>query len=214
MTRRPDHDDIIPAIDVVLLTLHAGALHVLVVRRDRAPFEGELALPGGYIHAQEDDTADDAALRVLKQKAGLVPPYLEQLYTFSGKFRDPRRWSMSVGYFALVSEGNLVVPAGVDAVLMPVDAMRQLPFDHNHIVATAVARVRSKAAYSALPCFLLPEEFTLAALHEVYEQVRGETIDLATFRRRVDGTLVVPIAGKKTAGGAHRPAQLYRAIGH
>ena len=61
-------------VDVVLLTLQDDALKVALLKRDRDPFKGVIALPGGYIHVAEDVDARDAALRVLKEKAGIEAP--------------------------------------------------------------------------------------------------------------------------------------------
>ncbi len=100
---------ILCTVDVVLLTLHEQALHVLLQRREREPFAGALALPGGFIHTEEDASAWHAAERVLAQKTGITSPYLEQLATWAGPGRDPRGWSLSVVYYALVPPG--IVPA-------------------------------------------------------------------------------------------------------
>ena len=92
--------DSIPAVictvDVVLLTLEQATLKVALVRREREPFAQALALPGGYIHTQDDVDAQASAVRVLRDKAGLESPYLEQLATFTGAVRDPRGWSVAV----------------------------------------------------------------------------------------------------------------------
>jgi len=199
----------IATVDVALFTLREGALCVLLARRDREPYAGQLALPGGFVHVDEDaDTAATAA-RVLAQKAGVARPYLEQLYTFSGKVRDPRGWSIAVAYYALVPETRLGAPAaGVE--LVHVDRLPALPFDHERIVATALYRLRGKSTYSALPAYLLPDQFTIQELHQVYQQVIGVRLDKASFRRKIeDQEIVEPVAGERR-GGAHRPAQLYR----
>ena len=57
---------LICTVDVVLLTLRDEALHVVLQKREREPFAGVLALPGGYIHPQDDSDATDAAARVLR----------------------------------------------------------------------------------------------------------------------------------------------------
>jgi 8-oxo-dGTP diphosphatase len=204
------HPSPIATVDVVLLTLKDSRLRVLLHPRDKEPFLGHDALPGGYIRVQEDEDAADAARRVLREKLGVEAPYLDQLATFSGKFRDPRGWSLSVAYFALVPEETL---GGRPSA--PVDELRSLPFDHAAIVAAAAERLRGRAGYSVLPCFLLPERFTLRQMQDVYEDVLGvgrNGIDAVVFRRKVIGTLVVPIEGETTPGGgrAGRPAQLYR----
>lgn len=197
-------------VDVVLLTLHDGALQVLLQRRERAPFEGALALPGGYIHAQQDQDAADAAARVLREKAGVESPYLEQLGTFSGPGRDPRGWSVAIAYFALVP-ATLLLPLREGQLLKAVERLPALPFDHRRIVDAAVARVRTKSQYSSLPVHLCGERFTLPQLQGVYEAVLGEAVNKVSFRRKIDELgIVEPIEGEFESGGAHRPAQLYR----
>lgn len=203
----PDHR-LICTVDIVLLTLRAGQLQVMLLKRDREPFAGALALPGGYVHASEDQDCEDAAQRVLLNKAGLQSPYLEQLASFSGPARDPRGWSVSVAYMALVPAPEPALPG---QHWLPVDRLPQLPFDHGRIVAAAAERVRNKSQYSSLPVHLCPEPFTLPQLHGIYETLLGEAINPVSFRRKMDelGTLE-PIPGAKRADGPHRPAQLFR----
>lgn len=204
---RDTTDRLICTVDVVLLTLREGALVVLLQRRERDPFKGALALPGGYVHVQEDADAQAAALRVLAGKTGLASPYLEQLASFSGPTRDPRGWSVSIAHYALLPLQNL--PAG--AVLAPVDQLPPLAFDHRQIVAAAVERVRTKSQYSSLPVYLCGERFTLPQLQAVYEAVLGEPVNKVSFRRKVEELgMLEPIEGALSSGGAHRPAQLYR----
>ncbi len=202
---------IIISVDVVLFTLSEDQLQVVVVRRDRDPYRQQLALPGGYIHAEEDGDSLAAAGRVLKEKTGLVSPYLEQLYTFSGGARDPRGWSVSIAYFALVSRETLSAQGNANFQLLPVDALPHLPFDHNRIVEFASQRLRSKSTYSALPCYLLPQDFTLTELQQTYEKILGHRLDKSTFRRKLaEQDFLEPVAGAARTG-THRPAQLYRA---
>lgn len=195
-------------VDVVLLTLQHGALQVALLRRERAPFAGALALPGGYIHTGEDADAQASAARVLREKAGLQSPYLEQLATFSGPVRDPRGWSLAVAYCALVPPELL---AAAPLTLVPVADLPALPFDHRAMVDAAVARVRSKSQYSSMPVHLCAEPFTLPQLQAVYEAVLGEPLNKVSFRRKVEElAMLEAVPGALHSGGAHRPAQLYR----
>ena len=201
---------IICTVDVVLLTLHAGELHAVLLRREREPFKHAWALPGGYIDPEADQSAWDAAARMLERKTGIASPYLEQLATFSGPARDPRGWSVSIAYYALVPAD--ILPADGDTVRrVPVARLPTLPFDHGSILQTAVSRVRSKSQYSSLPVYLCGERFTLPQLQAVYEAVLGEPVNKVSFRRKVDELgMLEPIEGELEAGKAHRPAQLYR----
>lgn len=204
-------ESIISTIDVVLLTLKNGRLCVALSRRDKEPYAGLDALPGGYIHAREDRDCLDAAVRIMLEKTGISPPYLEQLRTFAGASRDPRGWSISVAYFALVN-AELIDSAGHSGLsTTPVDELRRLPFDHNDIVETAVDRIRNKSQYSSLPCHLAGEIFTLPGLQTIYETCLGEPLNKVSFRRKMAELGVLEeVSGQTEVAGAHRPAQVYR----
>ena len=212
-------------VDVVLLTLDGDTLKVALHRRKQAPFQGCLALPGGYVHVQEDEDMADAAHRILREKTGFEPTYLEQLEVFSGPQRDPRGWSASVVFVALVPIERLreerLIEGRQTFSFHDVARLPELAFDHADQIQKAVARVRNKSAYSTLPCWLLPERFTLAELQAVYEKILGIKLSAATFRARL-GVLGesnnessknshgVLIETPEVRKGQHRPAKLYR----
>ncbi len=202
---------IICTIDIVLLTLEPGGLKAALLKRDHEPHAGALALPGGYIHELDDPDARSAALRVLDNKTGIRSPYLEQLATFSGAARDPRGWSISIAYYALVSAEIIRQSSAAGIALTSVDALPALPFDHRTIIETAVARLRSKSQYSSLPCHLAGAQFTLPQLQRIYELLMGEPLNKVSFRRKIsEMDILEPIEGGFETQGAHRPAQLYR----
>lgn len=202
---------IICTVDVVLLTLHDNRLHVALLKRDHAPFAGVLALPGGYIHAQQDADTRDAAMRTLRDKTGIASPYLEQLATFSGPGRDPRGWSISVAYYALVPNTLIDQASHPEVLMTAIDQLKGLPFDHHQIIEAALLRVRNKSSYSSLPVHLCGDTFTLPQLQGVYEAILGEAINKVSFRRKIDELdILEAVAGQLETGKAHRPAQLYR----
>ncbi len=202
---------IICTVDVVLLCLQGGVLQVALLQRDKPPFAGGYALPGGYIHPEQDTDALDAAVRMLSEKTGLSSPYLEQLGTFSGAARDPRGWSISIVYYALVP-AELIEPDRTPGLqLQPVNQLKTLPFDHKEIVLAAVDRVRNKSSYSSLPVYLCGEQFTLPRLQAVYEAILGEPINKVSFRRKMDELdMLEAVDGALESGRANRPAQIYR----
>ena len=202
---------IICTVDVVLLTIRDDCLMVAVHERENAPHQGALALPGGYVHTDIDGSAFDAAVRVLRAKAGITPPYLEQLLTFSGPARDPRGWSLSVAHYALVPVELIEAADHPGLRLLPAGAPLGLPFDHDAIIAQAVERLRNKSQYSSLPCFLGGESFTLPQLQRIYEVLMGEPLNKVSFRRKIsEMDILDAVEGQFGAAGAHRPAQLYR----
>lgn len=201
---------IICTVDVPLFTLIDGRLHVVLLRRDHEPFEGKFALPGAYIKTTDLD-AMTAASRMLAEKTGIISPYLEELRTFSGAARDPRGWSISVAHYALVSAEILISVQNDALELRDVADTAELPFDHSDIIKTALARLRTKSAYSSLPCYLAGETFTMPELRAIYERVIGEAIDKITFARKlIDLNVLELVKGSKRMGASNRPAQLYR----
>lgn len=102
------HLPVAVTVDLVLMTVTAGDLTVLLQRREEAPFPGRLALPGGFVGPQEQ--LEEAARRVLTDKAGLPEAWLEQLYTFGDPSRDPRMRIVSVAYFGLCRRNVLEAP--------------------------------------------------------------------------------------------------------
>jgi 8-oxo-dGTP diphosphatase len=201
----------IVSVDIVLLTLVDHELCTALVLRERDPHAGEWTLPGGWVHTNEDQDAYSAAVRILRSKAGIESPYLEQLQTFANRHRDSRGWSVSIAYYALIPYEQPEPVRHARLKWRSVDSIRSLPFDHLDILRTAVSRVRSKTAYSSLPVHLMPRTFTLSELQRVYEQVLGGPIDKRTFRRRIEELDVLEMAaGDRSEGGAHRPAQRSR----
>ena len=206
-----DFDRPILTVDVVLMTLVEGHLSVVLAPRAIDPFKGKPALLGGYVRVNSDADADATVARVLSEKAKLKEVYVEQLRTFSGRKRDPRGWSASIAYIALLPLERLE-QAAPGLVLKPADDPGNLPFDHNAIVVAARDRLRTKGAYSTLPARLLPPTFTLPEMQQVYEAVIGERLDQSSFRRKIaELGALEPIPGEtRRSATVRRPAQLYR----
>ncbi len=201
----------------------AATIWIPLVRRNRLPFSGSWALPGGPIPWNE--TLVDTALRALRDAVRREPGYLEQLYSFGAVERSAEAQRVvTIAYWALYGEQDLVGShtGGVEAdpaILDPnvawfsADALPDLAFDHNEIVAYALDRLRSKTEYSTVAYRFLGRSFTLAQLREVREAILGAAIDPANFRRQVLAQGHVVPTGAFTSGDSHRPARLYQFVG-
>jgi 8-oxo-dGTP diphosphatase len=205
-------------IDLVVLTIRAGRLTVLAVRRGQEPLRGRLALPGGFI--RPDEGLGQAAARELSEETGLAAGsvHLEQLASYGAQDRDPRMRVVTVAYLAL-APGLPLPAAGTDAAEAswePVDDLLDgsppgLAFDHGQILADGLERARAKLEYTPLAAAFCPPEFTVAQLRSVYEIVWGTTLDPRNFHRKATKTPgFLASAGSATAGDRGRPAQLYR----
>ncbi|KJY94386.1 NUDIX hydrolase [Pseudoalteromonas ruthenica] len=200
-------------VDSVLFTVKDADLKVLLVKRASDPFTGQWALPGGFIDIDIDHDADMTALRKLKEKTNITPQYLEQLHTYSGVSRDPRGFSVTLVYFALVAEGNASahVTTVDDVKWTSVGELQDLPvaFDHKYIVEQARQRLKQKALYSMVPVYCLPEYFTVGQFKSVIETILGKTVQRKTIIRRIEATDMLEKMDEKVRSGG-RFAQLYR----
>ena len=202
-------------VDVVIFTVRDDALHVLLVQRpdgDDEPFPGAWALPGGFVDIERDRDLEACAMRKLKEKTGVVSPYLEQLGSWGSAGRDPRGWSATHAYFALLPATTGAGTHAADAQWFPIVASKvkpRLAFDHSEILEAAVLRLRSKVEYTSLPAYLMPGEFTLPDLQRAYEIVLDRPLEKSAFRTRIlAADLIEPVARMRK--GPNRPAQLYR----
>lgn len=207
------------AVDAVLLTVEEGRLKVALHTRQNPnePEFDKLALPGGLVRISDSGGPEDANLeaavwRVLKEKTGFTPRYLEQLYVFSGRDRDPSRgWTLSLAYLALVNIEELMkIEGGVFCLYDVEDLPASIAFDHAQIIQKAVERIRGKARYSTLPCYFLPERFTLADLQDIYELLMQEKLDKSSFRRRVEAWDLLEPTEDFQRGSKGPPARYYR----
>lgn len=200
-------------VDLVILTVREGQLHVLLIERGNEPYRGYPALPGGFLRDGED--LSGAAERELLEETGLDGRqlHLEQLHTYGSPDRDPRGRVVSVAYLALAPD--LPIPtAGSDARSArwaPVDETRStLAFDHDTILDDAVEAARQRLESTTLATAFCGPTFTIGDLRRVYEVVWGVSLDPRNFSRKVANTedFVRP-TGDRRFPETGRPAALY-----
>jgi 8-oxo-dGTP diphosphatase len=211
MAKHPDRQDIKVATDAAIFTISEGRLCVLLIAMKKRPYEGEWALPGGLIG--DEETSEACARRILRQQTGVADVYLEQLATFDAPDRDPLGRVVSVAYFALLASERVELSTTdkyADVRWWPVARLPRLAYDHKGILASALERLRSRLEYTNIAWSLLPKEFPLSSLQEVYESILGNALDKRNFRKKLLALGVIEPTGKTTSGGAHRPAELHR----
>lgn len=197
--------------DIVIFTIDEDdILKVLLIKRANEPFKDQWALPGGFLH--ENESPEEAAARVLKDKAGIDSVFMEQLYTFGGSGRDLRGNIVSIAYFALAPREKIKIGQS-DKIQTPTfRSIKKLPdiaFDHNRIITYALKRLQSKLEYTNAAYSLLPKYFTLHQLQKAYEIILNKKLDKRNFRKKFLQLGLIKPTKKIMKGERQRPAQLY-----
>lgn len=175
-----------PAVttDCVIFGFDGERLQVLLIERGIEPFKGRWAFPGGFI--KMDETAEQGALRELKEETGMENAYIQQFHTFSNPNRDPRERVITIAYYALVKIQE--VQGGDDAASarwFPLDEIPPLAFDHDYMLRMATQRLRQEIHFQPIGFELLPEKFTLRELQSLYEAILGITFDRRNFAKKM-----------------------------
>lgn len=129
---------------VLFYCRRAGELKLLLNKRDAEPFAGHWALPGVVVNGGVQDLRLQDAVERLRasDKVGFELAWSEQVGTVGDAFRDPRCWSSSTYYLAIVADevtlGEHQAWYSLNAVA---DGSIKLPFDHNMIVEIGRAHV-------------------------------------------------------------------------
>ena len=185
--------------------LDEQSIKVLLVKRDEYPYKDCYSLPGGFV--LDGETLEDSLRRTLKNKTGLTNVYSEQLYTFGEVDRDPRMRVISCAYVSLLDTKKAKIR---DAKWIDLEHIKDIPmaFDHGNIVGEAIKRLRGKINYTDIVFNMMPEEFTISELQQVYEKILGEKLLAPAFRRTISDKL--EDTGKMAGNAGHRPSRLFR----
>ena len=112
---------------------------IVFVRRGNEPFRGKLALPGGFVEA--DETVEEAVVREMREETGLETRVRRLVGVYSDPGRDPRGPTVSVCF--LLDHLSGTPEAASDAASVELIAPGDVPelaFDHNRMVADAMPR--------------------------------------------------------------------------
>lgn len=213
------HDFEVPltSVDISIFTVIDNSLKILLVKRNQFPEKGKWALPGGFVNLQKDHDLSNTAKRKLLEKTGVDISHIEQVETVGNNHRDPRGWSLTVTYMALISASDITLlkdNSSEEIAWVPlkkIDDQYPLAFDHEQLIKLCNERLQNKVQYTSLPVNLLPCEFTLTELQKTFELLLDRPIEKKSFRRRVlDGNIIEETGNMKS--GSTRPAKFYKLI--
>lgn len=197
-------------IDCIIFGFEKEQLSLLLLQRNFEPAKGQWSLMGGFV--QENESADDAAKRVLYELTGLKDVYMEHIGAFGEINRDPGERVISLAYYALINTNKYdrELVQRHNAYWVNIDEMPDLIFDHNQMVEKARTAMKEKASTAPIGFNLLPELFTLTQLQSLYEAIYGEPMDKRNFRKRIADMGYIEKTDKIDKTGSKRGAYLYK----
>ena len=225
------------SIDCVIIGYSQRGLKVLVPKLD---LEADVwALPSGFIRQEEDIGAAARRIiehrtgirefyleqfRVYGSPDRIEQPFFNRLINrlLEKQGRNPEeigrmQWLnqrfISIGYYVLVDLTTVrphrtVIDASIE--WLPVDDLPGLILDHNAMVAAALETVRLQFDERQLAFHLLPEQFTMKEVRQLYETVFGRVFSRTTFQKKILDMEVLERTAKQFTGASNRAPYLYR----
>jgi 8-oxo-dGTP diphosphatase len=180
-------------VDIVVFSYLGSVLHTLLIKRKNDPHKDRWAFPGGFV--DEDETAERAAIRELKEETGITKIHLEQVFTESELNRDPRGRTVSIVFRGLLKPDQTTSIQGGDdakeAIFFPVKQLPELAFDHNKIFGKAFNYIKEAAIFKPFGKNLLPDKFHLSDLKKiVFQFVGDEKISNSIVNRMIEFKVV------------------------
>ncbi len=195
--------------DCVIFGFDGSNLKVLLVQRGIEPYKGRWAFPGGFLRMEE--SAEEGALRELREETGLQGAYIKQFHTFSDPKRDPRERVITIAYYALVKLQDVI--GGDDAAQARWFALNEVPslaFDHDQILRRAEQELRKQIHFEPIGFELLPEKFTMKELQQLYEAILNVKFDRRNFYNKMLHLGILTQLDETVKNSPKKEAFLYR----
>ena len=205
-----DYSSHLVSIDCSIFGYENSDLQLLLFKRVLEPSSGEWSLVGGWVEPNE--SVEDAARRVTLKITGLKDVYLEQVHVFSDPNRDPGGRVISVVFYALmrIDEHDKDLVESFGAKWFSLTELPPLIFDHDTMVEKSLDKMRLKASYELLGNQLLPENFTLLQLRQLYNAIFSKEFDPGNFRKKVLSLKVLEKLSSKNTNESKKGAFYYR----
>ena len=217
------------SIDSVVFGFHDNQLKVLLLKMNSSEFWG---LPGGFVRKEE--TVEQAAMRILKERTGIEEIFLHQFGVFSDPARsnpflqrkmftdkgveiDEGNWALqrfiSIGFFALVEFSQVIPKSDIfsdECFWVNLEDAKNLMMDHETILGKALDALRLQLSYQPVGYNLLPEKFTMPELQRLYETILGHPLDRRNFQRKMLSYNILIKLNERREGVAHKAPSLFK----
>jgi hypothetical protein len=192
-------------LDLVLLAFQRGRLHLLVGSEPDGSGRTRRELP--WVPYDGSEPLDAAVRQATRDVLGAVPGWLEQAGAFDARKRHPAEGGISIAFVGLIGDGSDI---GAQFTWVELENLGAIPPRQRAMLESALVMLRERLDFEPLAFRLLPSAFTLTELQQIYEQLLGQPLHKASFRRALQAAeLVQPINEYRTEGRG-RPAQLFR----
>lgn len=173
------------SVSLCIFCFDQGQKKVLVVNKKNEPFKNGKMLPHQML--KTDQSFDDVCNVVLKKNIGNSNIYIEQLNAFGKIYRHPKRRIIDVSFYGLVNLEKDYINLNKlnNARFEKIDNSLTLVYDHNDIIEFANKRIRRRMKYRPLGKNLLPAQFTMNELEDLYSCFLEKKFDKRNFRRRI-----------------------------
>ncbi len=197
------------SVTVVLFGFEEGKLKIYIQKIKKNPYAGAWSCPGKLVKA--DESLEDASEHMLMEAIGNKNVYLEQLNAFGKIYRHPLGRVIDVAFYSLVNMKTDILKNPIDREYMwiPVSEVPHMAYDHNEVVELAMARLRRRLVNRPIGFKLLPKEFTMTDLQQLYEQILGTDLDKRNFRKKVTKLNILIPTGHETTDNPGRKPRLY-----
>lgn len=198
------------AVDCLIFGFENQMLKVLLIKRKLQPYQNEWSLMGGYLEGNE--SADEAATRVLKDLTGLEGVFMEQIKTFSNFNRDPSNRTISIVYSSLIDINKFETQLNhnFDAQWFRLMEIPKLIFDHAEMITAGKDYLKKKAALQPILFELLSDKFTIPQIQQLYEEVFEANFDKRNFSRKLLGSKLINKLEEKDKSGSKKGAFYYQ----
>jgi len=214
----------IVTLDFVCLRLNPRTTvpEVMLQTREKEPEMGRDALVGGWIWEDAkdggayDEDLNQAVDRILSQKVGIRPTYIERAKPEGSVFRDPTLgWSVTLPHLCLFNRTDTEVleeRPGISWISVQdvLEGACELPFDHKNLVRSAFEVFLNKVRYSSILLYLLPQDVTIPEIVEAYKTLGVQVSKQTIFSRWVNSGLLTETGQHKETGTRGKSPMLYR----
>lgn len=203
-------EKIFVAVDSVIFGFEDGELKILLFKRKVEPYKNKWSLIGEFV--KPDENIRSAASRVLKSYTGLTDIFLEQLFTFGKKGRDPGARVISIVYYALIkiSKYEKQVVEQYDSKWFSINELPELIMDHEDMFIKAREKLIEKTQHYPIGARLLPEKFTLPQLFNLYQSIYDKNLDDRNFRKKILAMNILKKLNEKDKTSSKKGAFLYK----